>query len=813
MESTDIQLPDITRIFHNLREGVVVFDTDQKILQANIAAKRLAGKKTLQLMGGPMDCLFGRQTGMRIAETIDRLMQNADIKSEPFVVEAQNKTLEISVICFHRDEIFNFGAGLILLYDLTSHMNTQRQLARKIRQLDYYSDIMSHLGDGIMVLDRNRNILFSNRFFLDFFDISGCSTVGRKCRDLLACQNGSSCLACEAGFDNLFAAGKKYSFERVLRNRDGVDHHFIVSGAPLDVTPDGISSALFSFNDVTELRRLTGCIEASAQIASLLIREKNFRKKIPEILEIAGNAYHARQVLWYENQSLEDGAAMAFPLSRWISKESRNGKEKTGSLLKQIMADDIFRRWFDVLSEGQSVHELTSALPENERSFFEHRNIRSVLAIPVLAQERLEGFLLLADCAYDEKWREMEVNVLQMTTDSIANAIENQKASAEKEELRKQLIKSQRMECMGEISSGVAHNFRNILAGIIANSQLILMKDQYDKELETLVEGIKKLSFEGSELIDNLLRFSREGEVFEQKVFNLAATLCEVYKIVAHSFDKKIQIRKKWPEAIHIKGNPSMLYQVFMNLCTNARDAMPDGGVLDIEARREGDRIIVVISDTGIGMDEVTCEKIFTPFFTTKAEGKGTGLGLSTAYGIVMDHGGNIETYSQPGLGTTFRISFPARQAERLPDKKFDNLSVRGQGQKILIVDDDESFNKVTNKLLNLMGFSTFSALSGYEATEIYKAVAPNLVLLDRNMDGMDGVETAEILFEFDPDAKIVFLSGYDKEGPDGIPPDLADRIRGYISKPFEIDELSAAMAEIFGEKGGESIRGGTRAE
>ena len=229
----------------------------------------------------------------------------------------------------------------------------------------------------------------------------------------------------------------------------------------------------------------------------------------------------------------------------------------------------------------------------------------------------------------------------------------------ERKLLELQIQHARKMEAIGTIASGVAHNFRNILNAIHVNNQLIQMNSDRNAEVDTNTERIESAVKRGAQLVEDLMQFSRKELIKKLKRFNLSELLRETHQLIKISFDKNIDIHIDVPESISIIGMPSELSQALMNLCTNARDAMPNGGVLRIEAKVDGNNVMVMISDTGQGMDKEVKEKCFDPFFTTKAIGKGTGLGLSTAYGIVKDHEGDIHVYSEPNKGTVFELHLP----------------------------------------------------------------------------------------------------------------------------------------------------------
>jgi CheY-like chemotaxis protein len=226
---------------------------------------------------------------------------------------------------------------------------------------------------------------------------------------------------------------------------------------------------------------------------------------------------------------------------------------------------------------------------------------------------------------------------------------------------------------------------------------------------------------------------------------------------------------------------------------------MPEGGELHIEAKKEGETALVIITDTGIGMDKETQERCFDPFFTTKEVNKGTGLGLSTTYGIVKEHGGEIHVHSELGQGTTFKLYFPLAPPDERVTEESSTEIMRGNGEKVLIVDDEKEMCRVMEELLKRLGYKAAYVRSGNSAIVKYKSWRPDVVLLDRNMPEMDGVSCSEKILDYDPKAKILIISGYDQDGPSGIEEEKKRLIRGYLTKPIEMVRLSEELAQVLG--------------
>ena len=370
----------------------------------------------------------------------------------------------------------------------------------------------------------------------------------------------------------------------------------------------------------------------------------------------------------------------------------------------------------------------------------------------------------------------------------------------ERNRLEMQLQHVQKMEAIGTIAAGVAHNFRNTLTEILVNSQLVQMNYKDQSGLHEVAERINTSVRKGSRLVDGLLQFSRKQIKEEFKITNLADVIGQIYQIIQKSFDQKVEIHTEYPEQLPIVGDATSLSQALMNLCTNARDAMPSGGRLEIKAVREGKQILVTVSDNGEGMAKETIEKCFDPFFTAKPIGKGTGLGLSTTYGIIKNHDGLISVESKPNAGTTFKIHLPLARGKEEREQVDKPLIVCGEGQLVLVVDDEPEILNAMKALLEYLGYQSEFASSGTEGLEKYKNKKPDAVLMDINMPEMDGISCIEEILNYDSDAKISIISGYELDRINGLGQKAKESIVDYLPKPIGLGDLSALLAKMFKE-------------
>ncbi|MCP4728210.1 MAG: response regulator [bacterium] len=387
---------------------------------------------------------------------------------------------------------------------------------------------------------------------------------------------------------------------------------------------------------------------------------------------------------------------------------------------------------------------------------------------------------------------------------------ERKQAEEDKRILEEQLLHSQKMESIGRLAGGVAHDFNNILVGIMGYAEVIKMKypDSSSSEgqaADIIIQGAER----AAELIRQLLGFARGGK-YNPVYLDVNEIIKEIITMSGKIFEMKIDIHFDLEKDINtIEADKSQLNQVITNLIINAKDAMPTGGKLSLKTEntcidgehtkqypnlKTGDYVKISITDSGIGIRPEIKENIFDPFFTTKDEGEGTGLGLATVYGIVENHGGQIEVISEPGEGATFILYFPATDKEIVESSKETEL-IRGDAT-ILVVDDEEHVRTLTSKLLGKLGYNVLLAVNGLEALKIYSDNKENidLVLLDMIMPEMDGKDTILKLKEINPDLRIVLSSGYSQDGK--AADILMDGVLGFVQKPFRMGELSTAIAE-----------------
>jgi signal transduction histidine kinase/ActR/RegA family two-component response regulator/HAMP domain-containing protein len=386
--------------------------------------------------------------------------------------------------------------------------------------------------------------------------------------------------------------------------------------------------------------------------------------------------------------------------------------------------------------------------------------------------------------------------------------------------LEEQLRQSQKMESIGQLAAGVAHDFNNMLTIIQGHSSALLARPSLPSEMVDPVQAVFFAAERAAGLTRQLLMFSRKN-IMQPRPLDLRETVGNMTKLLGRLLGENVTLKFQSPANLpSVQGDTGMIEQVVMNLAVNARDAMPRGGTLTIEIEpvaidaayaemrpeaRPGYFLRLRVADTGAGMDSATLGRIFEPFFTTKEVGKGTGLGLATVYGIVKQHEGWIEVNSVPGKGSTFDVFFPADEQPVAPEKKESaaNASVAGGTETILLVEDEAILREMARDILKDCGYRILEACTGKQALEVWSQHAKEIDLLLTDMvmpEGMSGVDLAEWLLADRPDLKIIFTSGYTSNE---INAELLSRSQAlFLQKPYSHTTLARAVRDCLDRTG-----------
>jgi nitrogen-specific signal transduction histidine kinase/ActR/RegA family two-component response regulator len=384
----------------------------------------------------------------------------------------------------------------------------------------------------------------------------------------------------------------------------------------------------------------------------------------------------------------------------------------------------------------------------------------------------------------------------------------------ERSRMEGQLRQAQKMEALGTLAGGVAHDFNNILSAILGYAELAQDGASQGRDNRPELGQVIAAANRAAELVRQILTFSRKMEP-ELKPLDLNREVSRALEVLGHTLPKMIEIQADLGQGLEpVLANAGQIEQVLLNLAINAADAMPQGGRLSIRtervdldqdycgqhlASRPGPHLRLTVSDTGQGMPPEVLEHIFDPFFTTKGPGKGTGLGLATVYGIVKGHHGAIHCYSQPGQGTVFIIHLPlARRDASAPGAATARVAEPpGGAESILVVDDEQALRQVAARMLGGVGYRVRAAASGEAALELLDSGEdrPDLIILDLGMPGMGGLACLGEILSRDPEQYVLIASGY--AGSDQVRQSLENGAAGFVAKPFRRVELLGMVRRL----------------
>ena len=447
----------------------------------------------------------------------------------------------------------------------------------------------------------------------------------------------------------------------------------------------------------------------------------------------------------------------------------------------------------------------------------ELRSSHGHYCVPIISDNQVIGLL---NVYLDEghRYSESEVEFLEAVANVLSSIIKRKQVEKEREKLWKQFVQAQKMESIGRLTGGVAHDFNNIITGILGYGELSLRDLDEDHPVRERINIIMDGAQKAANLIRQLLAFSRK-QVLEMRVNNVNIVVGNMTKMLTRVIGEDISLEMKMRDSVsNSKLDETQIEQVLMNLVVNARDAMPHGGLITVRTDdvvlgeditkkyndvKPGAYVMISVEDAGIGMSKEVQEKIFEPFFTTKEMGKGTGLGLSTVIGIVKQHHGMMTVYSEPGQGTQFRVYLPAAEQGVVQLKKIeeDAQEIGGGNETILVIDDNETILRMLKEILENMEYTVIYARNAEEAIQINheEKGAIDLMLTDVIMTGMNGWEAYKEIEKSRPDIKVIFSSGYMDNSI--VRDNIMEIGMHFINKPYRPPALLKMMREVLDEE------------
>jgi PAS domain S-box-containing protein len=645
-------------------------------------------------------------------------------------------------------------------------------------EIETMSGVLNAITDPVLIIDRDFKILFANTASLDLCGVGREGIVGRNCREIsrrcpLPCVLSGKC-----PLQEVFATGNPSRIKQRLRCSEGTERTFDVSVSPLKDAEGRVVQMIEVIKDITAEENAAEALRT----AQLDLRETDAALEQSESLMAA--------VL----ESVGEGVIVIDPDYRIISANGAYCK-----LVKSTAEHILGKRCYAVSHHRDEPCLRAGEVCDPARTY------RTGAPAPAVATH------------YDSEGKPVYVEKqsfpVKDRTGAVTAVIETSKNITEIRGLKEQLQHAQKMEAIGTLAGGIAHDFNNILSVIIGYGSLMQMNMRPDDRALPQVRQILVAGERAARLTTGLLAFSRE-QVMDLSAVKASAIVGDFSKMLEPIIGEDIEFRVvSAPEELFVQADMGQLEQVLMNLAVNARDAMPRGGTLTIETGtmsmdgcfinthgfgQPGGYATIVVTDTGIGMDDATRHRIFEPYFTTKALGRGTGLGLSIAFGIVKQHKGFLECQSEPGKGTTFTIYLPVA-AREAGQREVPEAAAPARGEEtILIAEDDTSVRSFTRQLLNEFGYYVIEAVDGEDAVNKFKDNRDRvkMVLLDALLPKKTGNQAYEEIKALSPDIKTIFLSGYARDpmrdndvrgaGPEFLqkpvsPMDLLNKIRATL--------------------------------
>jgi len=670
------------------------------------------------------------------------------------------------------------GACLVLVfaYVLVGYRRKMlaRALAAKVAQqqailaiLAYAQQMVDHVPVSLLILSPDLNVLSANRTFLEAFHLRREEVIGRSLAEVVHAEGPPRRIVGDAG-----AANGPHDVLVALAVPGGT------GARPARLTLTEISSEqgkgriLLTVEDLTESERLRTAAQAS---------ERRLRELVQSIDAIVWEAEAKTHQFTFVSQRAEQ--ILGYHVGQWLSQA------------------DFWAQHLHPLDREQAVGAHRQAVAEGRDHSLEYR---------ALAADGREVWLHdTIHVVLDAEGRPLQLRGVAI------DSTKEKLAQAETKRLEQQLRQAQKMEAVGRLAGGVAHDFNNMLTIISGYGGLLLEHPSTVEPLRGYVNEIKNASNRAASLTRQLLAFSRQ-QVLAPRVLGLNAVVANIEKMLKRLIGEDIDLvttlgESLWP----VKADPGQLEQVLLNLAVNSRDAMPNGGVLTIETANveidstsaqtlfplpPGRYVLLTFSDTGIGMDAETQARIFDPFFTTKEKGKGTGLGLAMVYGIVKQSGGYIWVYSEVGKGTTFRIYLP--RTEEVVDVSAplrSGFEAQQGTETLLLVEDEDAVRALVRNVLREKGYRILEASRGEEALELAEQYGGpiDLLVTDVVMPQMNGRELARRLITLLPQIKVLYISGYADSAvwhQAGL-----DSGGAFLQKPFSPEALARKVREVLG--------------
>jgi PAS domain S-box-containing protein len=631
----------------------------------------------------------------------------------------------------------------------------KHKMEKKLKESEqWFATTLKCIGEAVIATNRERLITFMNPVAEMLTGWKLNEALGKNLMEVFKIVDDSRKNLDETPITRSFKRNASIStINHTLISKNGTERAIDANASPIRDDKGNIAGVVMVFRDITERRRVE---EQLREQAALLNKAQD---------AIIVRDMEDRIVFW--NKSAED-------LYGWTAVEA------------------VSKIATELLNKG----DLTQ-FNEARREVLEKKEWRGELR-----QVAKSG----KDVIVESRWSLIQdregkpKSILLVNTDI-----------TDRKKLAAQFLRTQRMDSIGTLAGGIAHDLNNVLAPILMSVQ-ILRKRFTDERSQQVLSTLEQSAQRGADMVKQVLSFAR-GIEGERVILQPKHLIVDIQRMMNEAFPKSIQIETSVrSDLCTVIGDATQLYQVLMNLCVNARDAMPNGGKLTVEAENiyldenyarmhmeavPGQFVLIKVSDTGIGIQAPILDKIFEPFFTTKEIGKGTGLGLSTVLGIVKSHDGFIDVSSSEGKGSTFKIYLPAAESPQVSQLREEREELPlGHGELIFVVDDEAPIRQITKSTLEVYGYNVITADDGAEAVALYAENRDKIaaVLMDMMMPYMDGVAAIRALQKLDPDVRIIAASGLMSASNASDIPGI--NVRAFLPKPYTAEKLLKVLAE-----------------
>ena len=806
-------------------DGAFWMDANNQFIYVNDTACKVLGYAREELLGKPVTMIAPNATPQILKEVWKSLRETGFFTRESVHRRKDGSQFPIELVATYvrsGDKEFNCSFAR----DITERKRAQDELIWKTALLEAQVD--STL-DGIMVVDTTGKRILQNRRFFELFNVP----------DAIASDEDHSKMLQHSV--KLMKNPQQFT-ERVIHlyghpNEIGRDELDLTDGRTLDRYSAPILDQagkhfgrIWTFRDITEQKRAQEDIRATneryaRQEAALMeltrayaLRQASIADLKRKVIEIAAQTLAVERVgIWrYERDQQGIACQDQFELS------------KQSHAPGMVLRAENYPAYFRTLAEGNIIaahdayHDPRTA--EFAVSYLRLHGISAMMDAPIHVIGSVTGVICFEHVGPARQWTADE----QTFAIAIANVVSLLLADEERQQIEEQFRQSQKMEAVGQLASGVAHDFNNILAVILMQAELLKTEGNLSPVQKGFASEIGESAQRAAALTRQLLLFSRK-EKMQPRELDLDKSINDMTKMLRRTIGENVRLQFKFSiQPLFVRADPGMLDQVLMNLAVNARDAMPEGGNLVIETSaveldelsvattpqsRLGTFACLSVSDTGAGIPPEIMPKIFEPFFTTKEVGKGTGLGLATVFGIVQQHQGWINVYSEVGHGTTFRIYLPrlVRNSAQKVDVPLPESAPRGD-ETILVVEDAPKLRASVIHILSRLGYNVLEAADGPGAIAAWKKHRAqvqlakkvwgqhrddiHLLLTDMVMPGgMTGKDLGEQLLQENPGLKVLYVSGYSADIANKDLP-LAEGVN-FLAKPFQAFKLAQTIRKL----------------